>query len=77
MREALQHRVKWHRYGTRLHVGTDENLDETFGDPCPGVFKVLVVRYKTYEYKGTFPLDVPGPGTPLGSNLRLGWMPDQ
>lgn len=77
MKNRLQELVRWHRYGSRIHIGADENLDELFGDPCPGVFKVLMVRYKQYDYKGYFEMNVPGPGTPLGANVRLGWMPDQ
>ena len=93
----------WHREGSRLDVDRDTNVDEVFGNPCKGVFKVraaspynldgcgvrlhhpaslhmmhpqvLILRYATAEVKGVYRIHVPGPGAPLGQNLRIGWMP--
>lgn len=75
LRELLQRRVRWAPEGHRLDVGVDENLDEAFGNPCRGVFKVLLMRYRTYTHRGAYTVKVPGPGTPLGQHLRVGWKP--
>ena len=32
------------RQVAKLHLDTDLDLDETFGDPCPGMRKKLVIR---------------------------------
>lgn len=37
--------------------------------------QVLILRYATAEVKGVYRIHVPGPGAPLGQNLRIGWMP--
>ena len=102
MREKLQNQVLWHRDGSRLDIFSDTDVDDLFGNPCRGVFKVgrsldcrrgvwrslraladavlqclqvLILRYSTVDTKGVYKIHVPGPGTPLGQNLRIGWMP--
>jgi len=44
-------------------------------DAVGGTGQVLVLRYSTVDTKGLYKILVPGPGTPLGQHVRIGWMP--
>ncbi|ETV79434.1 hypothetical protein H257_07445 [Aphanomyces astaci] len=39
--------------GSELNIGTDENLNALFGDPCPGLSRFLVVEYSLLGYGET------------------------
>ncbi|RHY94486.1 hypothetical protein DYB37_002766 [Aphanomyces astaci] len=39
--------------GSELKIGTDENLNALFGDPCPGLSRFLVVEYSLLGYGET------------------------
>ena len=69
----LQRRLDANK-GKVLHIPRSEDLYKTFGDPCRGVFKNLVIRYQMPMWMQT--LEVEGVGRTLAATLRIGWPGD-
>jgi hypothetical protein len=69
--------VKWlanAQGGSRLHLDTDLDLDETFGDPCPGMRKKLVIRYYVRGFHGCTRVDE-DPMDYLSTDIQIGYLP--
>eukprot|EP00505_MAST-04D_sp_SCG-Rhode-Island_P003871 Stramenopile-MAST_4_protein_3871 len=66
----LQRRLDANK-GKVLHIPRSEDLYKSFGDPCRGVFKHLVIRYQMPMWMQT--LEVEGIGRTLEATLRIGW----
>ena len=69
--------VKWlanAQGGSRLHLDTDLDLDETFGDPCPGMRKKLVIRYYVRGIHGCTRVDE-DPMDYLSTDIQIGYLP--
>ena len=60
--------------GSRLHLDTDLDLDETFGDPCPGMRKKLVIRYYVRGFHGCTRVDE-DPMDYLSTDIQIGYLP--
>ena len=47
--------------GSELKITTTEDLADLLGDPCPGEFKLLTIRYEVQGWSATLNLDVHDP----------------
>ena len=57
--------------GSELRIGTEEPLEPLLGDPCPGEFKTLTVRYEIRGWSGELELDVHDPSVKRTNHIGV------